>query len=77
MVDEYRDGTSERIPIMGGGDHSIRSTWSHGTASKKLNDADGNISYDTFQQDDMLLIASAKNGFGYRADDHAKHVPES
>lgn len=71
VVDEYRDGTSEKIPIMGGGDHSIRSTWSHGTATKKLTDADGNISFDIFQQDDMLQIASAKNGFGYRADDHA------
>jgi len=68
---EYYEGTDERIPIMGGGDHSKRSTWSVGIASKKLHDVDGEDAFDIFRQDDMLMISSAQNGFGYRADDHA------
>ncbi len=46
-------------PIMGNPLFSVRSTWFNGTTT----------SPNTFQ-DDMAMIASPSNGFGYRADDY-------
>ncbi len=55
---EYNPGDSLTAPVMGNSYNAQRGLWWSG-----LN------SYDT-NQDDMSVIASAANGFGYRPDDH-------
>src|SRR5262249_55988675 len=45
-------------PLMGDPSRAARSTWWYG------------LNHDHNWQDDMAVLASANNGFGYRADDH-------
>ena len=62
LVSEYARGTNEKSPIMGLNYDSQRTTWWNGTTSRHF--------YDNYMvQDDMSVIASAKNTFGYRPDD--------
>lgn len=57
---EYYAGPGDgRAPIMGNSYSATRGLWWNGTSS---------VSSSTIQ-DDMAVIASATNGFGYRADD--------
>src|SRR5262245_23003516 len=60
LVAEYSSGSSTLAPIMGVGYYADRTTWISGTT------ADG----PTDRQDDMSVLASSINGFGYAADDH-------
>jgi len=59
-LQEYYRGTIDRAPIMGNPFSGTRAVWWYGTS------ANGPRIY----QDDMSLIASSSNGFGYRPDDH-------
>lgn len=56
LVEEYHPGLGAKGPIMGNA-KSTRTTWWHGL------DEFGHV------QDDMAIIASAKNGFGFRSDE--------
>ena len=58
-IDTYADGTDEWTPIMGANVSFDRTTWHNGMTDEEE------------PQDDMALLASDQNGFGYRADDHA------
>ena len=60
-INEYNQGDSLRAPIMGTSYYAARGLWWYGTSS----DPGGPL------QDDMAVIASPTNGFGYRADDHS------
>jgi hypothetical protein len=57
---EYNPGTNSKAPIMGVSYTAARSTWWKGPSSVSA----------TTIQDDMAVIASATNGFGYRRNDH-------
>jgi hypothetical protein len=63
LVEEYSPGTSAKSPLMGYNLESERSTWWNGISSFH-NGANYVL------QDDMAMIAAAKNGFSYRPDDH-------
>lgn len=54
-LDEYYEGTGDWAPIMGNSYYASRGVWHNGTT----------LSSGTFQ-DDMSIIASSRNGFGYR-----------
>jgi len=58
-TDEYSHGDQVDSPIMGYG-YTSRNVWWKGPTSISVDDI----------QDDMAVIASAANGFGYRPDDH-------
>ena len=60
LVQSYNSGTSSWAPIMGVGYSATRTTWHNGPTDA------GPTAY----QDDMAILASALNGFGYRADDY-------
>lgn len=60
LVDEYGDGTSAQSPIMGNNADADRITWWKGPTDEGPNAI----------QDDIALLASPANGFGYRPDDH-------
>jgi hypothetical protein len=60
---EYNVGDSSLAPIMGETYWSARGTWWYGQTTTA-----------TTYQDDMSVIASANNGFGYRADDHGNSI---
>jgi hypothetical protein len=66
VIEEYRSGTDQKGPIMGTHRDSVRTTWAYGQSSYK--DSDKNVIY-VGMQDDMAVIASTTNGFGYRPDD--------
>ncbi|MHB8902624.1 MAG: zinc-dependent metalloprotease family protein, partial [Thermoguttaceae bacterium] len=57
---EYSTGSGDWAPIMGNSYYNARTTWHNGTSSL------GSTTY----QDDMALLSSTTNAFGYRADDH-------
>ncbi len=57
---EYNPGGSGWAPIMGVSYYQARSTWYNGQSANGYN----------VYQDDMAVIASGTNGFGYRPDDH-------
>lgn len=57
---EYNLGDSLRAPIMGNSYYAARGLWWYGPNSLSS----------TSMQDDLLIVAGANNGFGYRADDH-------
>jgi|GEM_PF-1695828 len=61
LVDAYHSGNASWAPIMGVGYYSTRTTWHNGPTSKGPN----------AYQDELAILASATNGFGYRADDWA------
>jgi hypothetical protein len=66
VIEEYRSGTDQKGPIMGKHRDSVRTTWAYGQSSYR--DIDNNV-IDAGMQDDMAVIASNTNGFGYRPDD--------
>lgn len=57
---EYNPGTSAVAPVMGNSYSSTRGVWWYGQSSA------GSSVY----QDDVAVIASSLNGFGYRPDDY-------
>jgi hypothetical protein len=59
-IQEYSTNGDSTVvaPLMGDPSRAARSTWWYG------------LNHDGNWQDDMAIIASANNGFGYRADDH-------
>jgi hypothetical protein len=60
LTNSYSTGLSDgTAPTMGESYYAARSLWWYGTTTSST----------TFQ-DDMSVIASATNGFGYRTDDH-------
>lgn len=61
LSDEYYKGRGGRAPIMGSSYGATRGVWWYGTTSGSA----------WSRQDDLAILTSAKNGFGYRADDHA------
>src|SRR5262249_28033089 len=71
-INEYYDGDSTRSPIMGnsanGGNTEKRGIW-------WLTNMDGLQNSPDPLQDDLAIISSANNGFGYRNDDwsYANH----
>jgi len=66
----FHPGETDWTPIMGRLTDSGRTTWHDGP----VRSPDGaRIAYAS--QDDMKIIASGKNGFGFRSDDHA-NTPE-
>ena len=60
LVAEYSSGTDALAPIMGVGYYADRTTWTAGAT------ADG----PAVKQDDLAVLASSVNGFGYAPDDH-------
>lgn len=60
LVAAYNSGTAALAPIMGNSYYAVRSTWNQGATT------DGPSS----SQDDLALLASSTNGFGYAPDDY-------
>jgi hypothetical protein len=60
LVESYHSGTGDWAPIMGVGYYVTRSTWHNGATP----------SGPTAYQDDLAIITSASNGFGYVTDDY-------
>ncbi len=58
-TEEYHTGSGDWAPIMGNSYYKTRTTWHNGTSTSA-----------TTYQDDMAILSSANNAFGYRADDH-------
>ncbi len=58
LVQDYYSGDTYRAPIMGNSYSSARGLWWYGTSTSS-----------TTMQDDLAVIASSTNGFGYKADD--------
>lgn len=58
LVNSYYAGTSSTAPTMGNSYTATRGLWWNGTSTSS-----------TTYQDDMSIIASSTNGFGYAADD--------
>ncbi|HWB53606.1 MAG TPA: dockerin type I domain-containing protein [Tepidisphaeraceae bacterium] len=65
---EYNTGTSAAGPIMGNPLSDTRALWWDGTADYALS---GGI---PFIQDDLSIITSAANGFGYAPDDYGNTI---
>jgi Ca2+-binding RTX toxin-like protein len=59
-LDDYSPGTPDVAPIMGVSYYSTRGLWDNGPDSDGAN----------VLQDDLAIISSSRNGFGYRADDY-------
>lgn len=57
---EYNPGDSAKAPLMGDSYNSTRGLWSNGRSS----DTNGPL------QDDLAVVSSPTNAFGYRPDDH-------
>lgn len=60
----YSTGNSYEAPIMGDSYYAARGTWWDGTSQ---------LGYNTIQ-DDMGVISSSTNGFGYRPQDHGQSL---
>jgi hypothetical protein len=65
-LEEYNPGTVAKAPIMGLSYHSTRALWWYGTTGSP-----------TTYQNDVDVLSSALNGFGYRADDHGDAISEA
>lgn len=61
LTSPYNSGTADWAPIMGSSYYAPRTTWHNGPTSAGP----------TVNQDEMAIIGSATNRFGYRADDFA------
>ena len=59
----YHTGNSSWAPIMGAAYYAATSQWSKGEYTGANN-----------QEDDLAIISSARNGFGYRSDDHSNSI---
>jgi hypothetical protein len=64
LVSEYSTGTSTLAPIMGASYYAARTTWAKGSTTAGP----------TSVQDDLSIIASSTNGFGYVPDDYGNTV---
>jgi hypothetical protein len=64
LVTEYDSGSTQWAPIMGVGYYADRSTWSNTQT----------VAGPTAYQNDLTLIASATNGFGYVPDDFGNAI---
>lgn len=64
LITEYSTGTAALAPIMGLGYYADRTVWSRGMTP------DG----PTAVQDDLSVLASTSNGFGYVADDFGSTI---
>ena len=64
LVSEYNTGTSQSAPIMGNDYYADRGLWWNGPDILGANDI----------QNDMAVIASSANGFGYRVQDHGQTI---
>jgi hypothetical protein len=60
LVQPYNPGTAAAAPVMGSSYNAIRGLWWYGTSSVSSSS----------MQDDVAVISSGTNGFGYRSDDH-------
>lgn len=63
LVEEYNSGDGDVAPIMGDSYDANRGLWWLGPSTSA-----------TTQQDDMAVLAGARNGFGYRPDDHGNDM---
>jgi hypothetical protein len=61
---EYNPGTAAKAPIMGNSYSATRALWWNGQSA---------VSASTIQ-DDVSVISSNTNGFGYRSDDHGGSI---
>lgn len=64
MTSEYSSGNSQWAPIMGVGYYSSVTTWFNGPNNLGRNSL----------QDDMSILSSGANGFGYRADEAGDNI---
>lgn len=64
LVTEYNAGTAVWAPIMGVGYYAERTIWANGPTTAGP----------TSRQDDLSIIASSANGFGYAADDYGNTI---
>ncbi len=64
LVSEYNSGTAAWAPIMGMSYYAERTTWSSGPTT------DG----PTVNEDELSVIASSTNGFGYARDDYGNTI---
>lgn len=64
LVSEYNAGTDALAPIMGNSYYADRTTWAYGATSDSP----------TLRQDELSVIASTANGFGYAADDYGNTI---
>jgi hypothetical protein len=64
LVSEYNAGTAGWAPIMGNSYYADRTTWANGATSDSP----------TLRQDELSVIASTANGFGYAADDFGNTI---
>src|SRR5262249_4351104 len=64
LVSEYNSGTAAWAPIMGLSYYADRTTWANGPTTN------GPSAY----EDELSIIASGTNGFGYVADDYGNTV---
>jgi hypothetical protein len=66
-LQEYNTGSGEWAPIMGNGNSKARTTWHNGPTTSSTN-----------FQNELQIISSAANTFGYRQDDHgARNTPRT
>jgi hypothetical protein len=64
LVSEYNSGTAAWAPIMGLSYYAQRTTWTNGPTT----------SGPTANQDELSVIASSTNGFGYAPDDYGNTI---
>jgi hypothetical protein len=64
LVSEYNNGNSAWAPIMGNSYYAIRSTWANGPTDESP----------TSSEDELAIIASLANGFGYAPDDYGNTI---
>lgn len=67
LTSEYNTGTPAAGPIMGNPLSDTRAMWWNGTA-------DYEVSGSPYVQNDMSVISSAANGFGYRPDNYGDSI---
>jgi hypothetical protein len=64
LVSEYNAGTTSLAPIMGLSYYADRTTWANGTTTDSP----------TSRQDELAVITSSANGFGYAPDDYGNTI---
>jgi hypothetical protein len=64
LASEYNTGTAAWAPIMGASYYAARTTWANGPTTAGP----------TADQDDLSIIASPTNGFGYVPDDYGNTI---
>jgi len=64
LVSEYNNGNAAWAPIMGNSYYATRSTWANGPTDESA----------TSSEDELAIIASSTNGFGYVPDDYGNTI---